>query len=137
MVKIECEKCHRVGYLQQLGNYFKVRHYEGINRSTKKSKFSYCQQSKDYVLRQLSLLESNKKEQNLSVQHSSIGKCSSGLDLKLQELGSKSQLESGRSLVWFRTSACHVDDPGSNPGDRTKTAHIAFRMKKMSKLRCQ
>src|SRR3972149_3173931 len=25
----------------------------------------------------------------------------------------------GRSLVWFRTSACHVDDPGSNPGDRT------------------
>ncbi len=26
----------------------------------------------------------------------------------------------GRSLAWFRTSACHVDDPGSNPGDRTK-----------------
>jgi hypothetical protein len=27
--------------------------------------------------------------------------------------------QSGRSLAWFRTSACHVDDPGSNPGDRT------------------
>src|SRR3990170_1437792 len=25
----------------------------------------------------------------------------------------------GCSLAWFRTSACHVDDPGSNPGDRT------------------
>ena len=22
-------------------------------------------------------------------------------------------------LEWFRTSACHVDDPGSNPGNRT------------------
>jgi hypothetical protein len=28
--------------------------------------------------------------------------------------------KSGRSLAWFRTSACHVDDPGSNPGDRTQ-----------------
>jgi hypothetical protein len=27
--------------------------------------------------------------------------------------------KSGRSLVWFRTSACHADDPGSNLGDRT------------------
>src|SRR3990170_5298948 len=27
--------------------------------------------------------------------------------------------KSGCSLAWFRTSACHVDDPGSNPGDRT------------------
>ena len=29
----------------------------------------------------------------------------------------------GHSLVWFRTSACHADDPGSNPGDRT-TEHL-------------
>ena len=27
--------------------------------------------------------------------------------------------KSGCSLAWFRTSACHVDDPGSNPGNRT------------------
>ncbi len=26
----------------------------------------------------------------------------------------------GHSLVWIRTSACHADDPGSNPGGRTK-----------------
>ena len=25
----------------------------------------------------------------------------------------------GRSLAWTRTSACHADDPGSNPGGRT------------------
>ena len=27
----------------------------------------------------------------------------------------------GRSLAWSRTSACHADDPGSNPGGRTTT----------------
>ena len=30
-------------------------------------------------------------------------------------------MESGCSLVWSRTSACHADDPGSNLGNRTKT----------------
>ncbi len=34
---------------------------------------------------------------------------------------SNSGTESGCSLAWFRTSACHVDDPGSNPGNRTIT----------------
>jgi hypothetical protein len=33
------------------------------------------------------------------------------------------------SLEWFRTSACHVDDPGSNPGDRTKTFWTGLRKK--------
>lgn len=34
----------------------------------------------------------------------------------------------GRRLVWTRTSACHADDPGSNPGGRTKnfTHTISF-----------
>jgi hypothetical protein len=115
VVKIECEVCHKLGCLQQLGNYFRVRHYSGIDKNTGKSKFTYHQQSKEYAISQL---ENIKKGENLSVQHSSIGKCSSDLDLKLQKLGSKSQTRSGRSLAWFRTSACHVDDPGSNPGDR-------------------
>jgi hypothetical protein len=115
-VKIECEQCHELGYLQQLGNYFRVRHYEGIDKNTGKSKFYYHQQNREYALSQL---ENIKKGENLSVQHSSIEECSSGLDLKLKESGSKSQNTSGRSLAWFRTSACHVDDPGSNPGDRT------------------
>ncbi len=29
------------------------------------------------------------------------------------------KLSGGRSLAWTRTSACHADDPGSNPGGRT------------------
>ncbi len=42
-------------------------------------------------------------------------------------------MHSGHSLVWFRTSACHVDDPGSNPGDRTKLK-IRRMVRKMSVL---
>ena len=32
---------------------------------------------------------------------------------------------SGRSLVWFRTSACHADDPGSNLGGRTTLCFLS------------
>ena len=41
-----------------------------------------------------------------------------------QENSSNQQTECGCSLAWFRTSACHVDDPGSNPGNRT--IHFSF-----------
>jgi hypothetical protein len=37
----------------------------------------------------------------------------------LLETGSENEKKCGNSLAWFRTSACHVDDPGSNPGYRT------------------
>ena len=33
-------------------------------------------------------------------------------ELKIKIIG-------GRSLAWSRTSACHAEDPGSNPGGRT------------------
>jgi hypothetical protein len=128
VVKIECEQCHELGYLQQLGNYFRVRHYSGIDPNTGKSKFYYHPQSKEYAISQL---ENNKKGEILSVQRSSIEKCSNGLDLKLQELGSKSQNTSGRSLAWFRTSACHVDDPGSNPGDRTTNHQLQLALSRV------
>jgi hypothetical protein len=43
-----------------------------------------------------------------------------GIDLTSPEvLVHPKSMESGRSLVWSRTSACHADDPGSNLGDRT------------------
>jgi hypothetical protein len=42
-----------------------------------------------------------------------------------KEISSNSKNECGCSLAWFRTSACHVDDPGSNPGNRTKI-HFQF-----------
>jgi hypothetical protein len=48
-LKIECEQCHKLGYLQTLGNYHRARHYDGINPSTGKSKFHYHQQARDWV----------------------------------------------------------------------------------------
>ena len=50
MVRIECEQCHTVGRLQQIGkSYFRIRHYKGINKETNKSEFYYHQQSKEYI----------------------------------------------------------------------------------------
>jgi hypothetical protein len=42
-----------------------------------------------------------------------------GQDYGQAKSGSNSKSMCGCSLAWFRTSACHVDDPGSNPGNRT------------------
>ena len=52
-MRIICEVCKQEGYLQQLGNYYRVRHYEG-KAEYGKSKFFYHQQSKEYAQAQLS-----------------------------------------------------------------------------------
>ena len=44
---------------------------------------------------------------------------SKNLKVNKTDSDSISQFTCGRSLAWTRTSACHADDPGSNPGDRT------------------
>ena len=44
------------------------------------------------------------------------------IDPKLNNLGSESLNLCGCSLAWFRTSACHVENPGSNPGNRTTSS---------------
>ncbi len=93
-MKIECEVCHDIGYLQQLGNYYRIRHYQGIDKTAGKSKFYYHPQSKQYIL---SILRETDKAENFIVKDVMV-KCSSGLDQKLQDLTSKS---SGRSLVWL------------------------------------
>ena len=48
-MKVKCEVCGIDGYLQTLGSYHRVRHYVGIDPITKKSKFSYCPQTKEYI----------------------------------------------------------------------------------------
>jgi hypothetical protein len=49
--RIICEVCKQEGYLRQLGNYSRIRHYEG-KAEYGKSKFFYHQQSKEYVEQQ-------------------------------------------------------------------------------------
>ena len=127
-MKIECEVCHVVGYLQQLGNYYRIRHYQGIDKVTGKSKFFYHPQSREYALCQIDKVNvENFKTVNSTFKDSEAdhnnteikAKCSSGLDLELKDSSTKLENQGGCSLAWFRTSACHVDDPGSNPGNRT------------------
>jgi hypothetical protein len=105
-MKIECEICHQVGYLQQLGNYYRVRHYSGINTETGKSKFQYHQQSKSYVSSKVTFKNENTVtlEELKIIDHSN-----SGLDLKVKDSGSNI---CGRRLVWFRTLAFQANDPG-------------------------
>ena len=52
--------------------------------------------------------------------------------------GKPEDIRSGRSLAWTRTSACHADDPGSNPGGRTTKDDAKdewTKLKEMSLLR--
>jgi hypothetical protein len=51
-MRIVCEVCKTEGDLQLLGNYCRVRHYEG-KRENQKAKFFYHQQSKDWIQKQL------------------------------------------------------------------------------------
>ena len=107
MVRIECEQCHQIGFLQRIGkNYYRIRHYKGLNPITKKSEFFYHQQSKDYVERALKDIKPN---ENLDI--SNEGQCSSvqcktenNIEHKLNDLGLELKNE-GRSSSLVRTLA--------------------------------
>jgi hypothetical protein len=54
MVKISCEVCGIEGTLQQLTpRHFRIKHYLGIDQTTKKPKCSYHQISKEYAEKSL------------------------------------------------------------------------------------
>ena len=92
-MRIICQVCKESGYLQQLGNYFRVRHYAGKNPETGKAKFYYHQQTKEYAESQLAGIE---KRENL--QSSFIEQLNSHEHLNLSN---SSLISSGRSLVWL------------------------------------
>ena len=93
MARIVCQVCSQEGYLQQLGNYFRVRHYAGINPETGKAKFYYHQQTKEYAENQITQI---KKHGNLKQQP--LEQLNNVDQSNLKDLSSKS---SGRSLVWL------------------------------------
>jgi hypothetical protein len=64
-MRVICEVCPQEAYIQKLSNYYRCRHYAGINPETGKAKFYYHQQSKDYAETQLALME---KQGNLEQQ---------------------------------------------------------------------
>ena len=106
-MRLKCEQCGMEGFLQQIGkNYYRIRHYKGLNPITKKSEFFYHQQSKDYVERTLKDIKPN---ENLDT--SNKGQCSSvqcktqnNIEHKLNDLGLEFKNE-GRSSSLVRTLA--------------------------------
>jgi hypothetical protein len=99
----------------------RIRHYIGTDAG--KPKFSYCSQSISFAEAEL-----QKVGQKPLIESVTSKAIATGENLKPDQEGQVSgqlgtgtelQDECGCSLAWFRTSACHVDDPGSNPGNRT------------------
>jgi hypothetical protein len=106
-MRLRCQQCKIDGYLQRIGNYYRIRHYKGLNPITRKSEFFYHQQSKDYVERILKEFEPN---ENSSI--SNNGQCSSVqckteniIEHKLSDLGLESGNRLGRSSSLVRTLA--------------------------------
>jgi hypothetical protein len=54
---IECQVCHKIGSLQILGNYYRIRHYEKLVNG--KPIFTYHKNDKEYIERILSNLRLN------------------------------------------------------------------------------
>ena len=81
-MKVKCEVCGIDGYLQTLGSYHRIRHYVGIDPITKKSKFSYCPQTKEYLNRILA-----------SQPLANTDHLTTGIDLKLSVSNSNNGVE--------------------------------------------
>ena len=97
MVKILCPTCNTEGYLQTLGNYHRIRHYVGIDPITKKSKFSYCPQTREYIDRILAT-----QPEHLTT----------GIDLKLSVSNSNNGVEprAGIEPATYSLQGCRSTD---------------------------
>ena len=99
----------------------RIRHYIGIVSG--KSKFSYCGQSIPFAKSQLSLgqkaLIESMSSKAIETEENLCSDQKGQAQGQVENSSNMQQTECGCSLAWFRTSACHVDDPGSNPGNRT------------------
>jgi hypothetical protein len=98
-MRIKCEVCGEYGYIQKLGNYYRVRHYSSEAREKGKYSFYYHKQTVGYAEEQLKALEpkdvcsSNLEHKGKSsVQEARILKPNSSI---------KSKKKSGCSLVWL------------------------------------
>ena len=105
MVKIECEICKVKGTLQRVGrNYYRTRHYNGVDPSTRKTRFHYHQQTKEYAESQLKKLRGTKTLDGTIFDHNA-NKTKVTIDLKETEKVSNSKNQMGRSSSLVRTLA--------------------------------
>ena len=95
-MKIVCEACGNEGYLQHITeNYYRVRHYIGLDPVTKKPKFEYHKQNPSYIAKVF-------REQANNNEALSIDPIGQGnIDLNLNNNGSNNQNKCLGSLAWW------------------------------------
>ena len=109
-MKIICETCGKMGYLQHLSkNYYRVRRYGGLNPITQKPRFEYHKQSPNYV----SEILANKQDIDLIGQNN--------IDLKLNNSSSFTENTRAGSLARLGHPLDVRKVTGSNPVRPTKT----------------
>ena len=117
-MRIICEVCKQEGCLQQLGNYYRVRHYGG-QVEYGKSKFYYHQQSTKYVEDQLSC-GLNAQKTLIKLPYTQIAKTgqvgvqAEGEHLNVAKTGleqQKGRVRDSPSLVWGRPAKSVVERP--------------------------
>jgi hypothetical protein len=120
MVRIKCEVCGEYGYLQQLKNYFRVRHYDAQAKAKGKYAFYYHKQTQAYAesqLKNIKAIDLNKLQQLKNLEHKSTTSVQGVQENKL-ETSSKS---SGCSLVWLghqpATLTTRVQIPATAPNN--------------------
>ena len=65
MTKIICSVCNNEGLLQVVGkHYFRVRHYDGLDQTSRKPKFHYHPVLEDYANQQLTLTKQSLPSKN-------------------------------------------------------------------------
>jgi hypothetical protein len=128
MVKIECEICNVKGTLQKVGNnYYRVRHYDGIDSSTRKLRFHYHQQTKEYAERELKKLEGTKALENTVFDQGKAGQ-EVVIDRKLKESNLIFRNRRAGSLARLGHLLDVQKVTGSNPVRPTKKAnHNSYR----------
>ena len=101
MMKILCQVCGVIGYLQHIGkNYYRVRHYVGYENG--KPLFKYHRQDRKYVLK---LLDHENIDQ---IDHDNIDQ-----NLKVKEFFNENKRAG--SLVWIGRKPPKLAVVGSNP----------------------
>jgi hypothetical protein len=119
-MNVVCEQCKTIGYLQQLGNYYRVRHYLGIDQTTRKLKFVYHKQSIGYAQSQVKLNSSSQPKEVELTRPKPMENLTQGLDLNNPNNSLNSKISAKRSSSsWLGHKPSKLAIPGSNPGDRT------------------
>ena len=121
MPNVTCIKCNKKGSLmikttKSKGysyEYWYVEHWDGTKRS-----WCYIGKYNDIPESYKEVLKSETSNNPTTASYTQTDTQNIHKQNKAQQ-DLISQNNCGYSLVWFRTSACHADDPGSNPGGRT------------------